>query len=92
MGGNVAGLVMTENDWAIEAACQHVDSSIFFPETGDYGPAVQVCAGCDVRAECLAYALTNRELTGVWGGLTPSERKTYRRRQLKEARKRRVLA
>jgi hypothetical protein len=34
-----------------------------------------VCAGCEVRAECLQDALDNNELFGVWGGLSERERR-----------------
>lgn len=36
--------------------------------------AKHVCAGCPVRARCLAHALAHREHHGIWGGLTPPER------------------
>lgn len=32
------------------------------------------CTGCDVRAECLTYALNHNEPFGVWGGLSERER------------------
>ncbi|WP_336873902.1 WhiB family transcriptional regulator [Rhodococcus qingshengii] len=38
-------------------------------------PAKRVCAGCEVRVDCLAFALANDERFGVWGGLTASERR-----------------
>ena len=37
--------------------------------------AKQVCAGCDVRAECLQQAVRTGERYGVWGGLTDLERR-----------------
>jgi WhiB family redox-sensing transcriptional regulator len=37
--------------------------------------AKAVCAGCTVRQECLEVALANNERLGVWGGLTPEERR-----------------
>jgi WhiB family redox-sensing transcriptional regulator len=37
-----------------------------------------VCARCLVRAECLDYALADRELVGVWGGLSVRERARVR--------------
>jgi WhiB family redox-sensing transcriptional regulator len=73
-------------DWAIEGACANSDSTLFFPEDGDYGPALEVCKACDVRSECLAHALTQNEAEGVWGGTTPSQRKTLRRRLQKDRR------
>ncbi len=36
--------------------------------------AKAICAVCDVRADCLRYALEIRELHGIWGGLTEAER------------------
>ncbi len=76
--------------WSVEAACAHADSSIFFPESGDYRPGKAVCAGCEVRKDCLTHALENREEQGLWGGLDPTERRLLRRKMLREARKRRV--
>lgn len=39
--------------------------------------AKAVCAGCPVRAECLAYGL--HEPYGVWGGRTTRERRLIRK-------------
>ncbi len=52
------------NEWRTRAACRSVDPDVFFP-TAEAGPvydaqvavAKAVCAGCPVRAECLAEAL-----------------------------------
>jgi hypothetical protein len=42
-------------DWAL---CAEVDPELFFPETGELAdPAKRVCQACEVRAECLRYAL-----------------------------------
>jgi WhiB family redox-sensing transcriptional regulator len=35
---------------------------------------------CDVRAECLEYALLHDERFGIWGGLSERERRRLRRR------------
>jgi WhiB family redox-sensing transcriptional regulator len=37
--------------------------------------AQQVCRRCPVAADCLDYALTRREMRGVWGGLTDEQRR-----------------
>lgn len=42
--------------------------------------AKNICAGCPVRNLCLEYALDNEEDFGIWGGLTPRERRMVRRR------------
>lgn len=40
--------------------------------------AKRLCEACPVKSECLAYALANPELHGIWGGLTPRERSRLR--------------
>lgn len=63
--------------WRDEALCAQTDPEIFFPEKGQAtGPALRVCAGCPVRAACLADALARRDTTfGVLGGMTPRQRR-----------------
>jgi WhiB family redox-sensing transcriptional regulator len=66
--------------WMSQALCTEVDPEAFFPEHGERNKdAKRVCAKCDVRAECLDYALDNNELYGVWGGLSGYERTNLRR-------------
>lgn len=68
--------------WQSLAACLEVDPEIFFPEVGySAGPAKAVCAACLVESKCLAYALANRQLHGVWGGTTERERREIRKQQ-----------
>jgi WhiB family transcriptional regulator, redox-sensing transcriptional regulator len=65
--------------WRELAACRGFDLSLFFPERGESAePARRVCAQCPVRQPCLDYAVTNRIVHGVWGGLTERERRTLR--------------
>lgn len=40
--------------------------------------AIQVCASCPVRAECLRYAMTTDIRHGVWGGLSPYSRQALK--------------
>jgi WhiB family transcriptional regulator, redox-sensing transcriptional regulator len=72
-------------DWRGSAACTDEDPELFFP-IGTTGPAVdqadaakQVCARCDVREQCLEFALSTNQDAGVWGGLTEDERRTLKR-------------
>ena len=53
---------------------------------GSTWEAKKVCLGCDVRGECLEYALQHDERFGIWGGLSERER-----RKLEEAREARSL-
>jgi WhiB family transcriptional regulator, redox-sensing transcriptional regulator len=67
-------------DWRRLAACRSADPDLFFPVTGG-GWAGQVekakvlCGACQVRRECLQYAITGDEAYGVWGGMTEDERR-----------------
>jgi len=66
--------------WMADGLCAQVDPELFYPETGEPNRhAKRVCAGCEVRAECLAYALAHRERFGVWGGTSERERRRMRR-------------
>ena len=50
--------------------CAQTDPEAFFPEKGgSTREAKKVCLSCDVRAECLEYALGHDERFGIWGGL-----------------------
>lgn len=69
-------------DWYRDALCAEVDPDPFYPpKGGTTRPAKKVCAACPVREKCLAYALENREIEGVWGGLGPVERRALLRRR-----------
>jgi len=66
--------------WTVDALCAQVDPDLFYPEKGDQArEAKRLCAGCDVRVECLAYALAHGERHGVWGGVAERERRRMHR-------------
>jgi WhiB family transcriptional regulator, redox-sensing transcriptional regulator len=87
---------MTEHatEWRAAGACLTADPDLFFPiSTGGVGVkqvarAQQICAGCQVRQECLDFAMRSGEMHGIWGGTTPEERIRQRREQA--ARRRRA--
>lgn len=72
--------------WYDDALCAQTDPESFFPERdlhGDHGwnavrEAKGICRRCPVATECLAFALAENELFGVWGGLTAKERARMR--------------
>jgi WhiB family redox-sensing transcriptional regulator len=67
--------------WQERALCAQTDPEAFFPEKGgSTREAKKVCTGCDVRAECLEYALEHDERFGIWGGLSERERRKLKRR------------
>ncbi len=66
--------------WQADALCAQTDPDAFFPENGgDTGPAKRICEACDVREQCLAYALRHNERSGIWGGMSTGERDRYKR-------------
>lgn len=67
--------------WQERALCAQTDPEAFFPEKGgSTREAKKVCASCEVRAQCLEYALENDERFGIWGGLSERERRKLKRR------------
>lgn len=67
--------------WQDRALCAQTDPEAFFPEKGgSTREAKRVCASCDVRGECLDYALAHDERFGIWGGLSERERRKLKRR------------
>ncbi len=69
-----------EQDWHGRALCAQTDPEAFFPEKGgSTRDAKKICVGCDVRSECLSYALANDERFGIWGGLSERERRRLKR-------------
>ena len=67
--------------WMTRAVCLEVDPDLHFPPKGEPSePAKKLCRSCEVRPECLAYALRRCEW-GVWGGFTAEGRESVRRQQ-----------
>ena len=72
-----------ELTWQERALCAQTDPEAFFPEKGgSTREAKKVCVSCEVRAECLEYALENDERFGIWGGLSERERRKLKRRMV----------
>lgn len=66
--------------WQEYALCAQTDPEAFFPEKGgSTREAKAVCDMCDVREQCLQYALDNDERFGIWGGLSERERRRLKR-------------
>ena len=71
--------------WTADALCAQTDPEAFFPELGgSTKQAKAICRSCLVRAECLETALVQNERFGIWGGLSESERRRFRRRHAAE--------
>jgi WhiB family transcriptional regulator, redox-sensing transcriptional regulator len=81
-------------DWRAAGACLSADPELFFPiapgSLADRQTAValRVCAGCQVRKQCLDFAMASGEADGIWGGTTADERIRARRRSMRRRRER----
>ncbi|MBA3523170.1 MAG: WhiB family transcriptional regulator [Geodermatophilaceae bacterium] len=66
--------------WQERALCAQTDPESFFPEKGgSTREAKKICTGCEVRPECLEYALAHDERFGIWGGLSERERRRLKK-------------
>jgi hypothetical protein len=58
----------------VGALCAEVDPALWYPGPGENDRLVAaqaVCCRCDVRAACLAFALSHSDMEeGVWAGLS----------------------
>ena len=63
-----------------------VSAEWFFPLPSESAePARRLCNACDLRADCLTWALTQGEtLEGIWGATTQPERKRLLRRHKRQ--------
>ncbi len=84
--------------WRDHALCRDTDPALFFP-VGTTGMALvqierakQVCSECEVRRDCLDFALATNQDSGIWGGLSEEERRTIRRQRAARARAARTAA
>lgn len=77
--------------WHSQGACEVADSEhdVFYhppgsrdqPKRQREAAAKAICATCPLAQRCRDQARTNRELYGVWGGETETERTTWLRKQ-----------
>lgn len=66
--------------WMDRAVCVQVDPEVFHPRKGEpVEPAKEICRSCDVRLECLDYALRRFD-SGIFGGFSAEGREAVRRR------------
>ncbi len=66
--------------WLSQGRCGETDPDAFFPgKGGSTREAKKVCWACEVRDECLEWALATGQRFGVWGGLSERERRRLKR-------------
>jgi len=68
-------------EWLAQAACKGMHAHLWYPPLESatpgnyYAVGKMVCFRCPVWQECLNEGISNTETWGMWGGLTPQERK-----------------
>ena len=81
------GVQVETQPWMRDAACSDDDTGVFYPDPDLtdkpmimrlHAIAIAVCRTCPVTGPCLAYAMEHNEIFGVWGGMTPSQRRSLR--------------
>ncbi len=68
-------------EWRKRAACRGMHPNVFFPIPGNrraLAVARSICEGCQVTEACLQVGWEQTE--GIFGGLTPLERRRLRAR------------
>ncbi|HEX7100139.1 MAG TPA: WhiB family transcriptional regulator [Acidimicrobiia bacterium] len=84
----IEALAIGELSWQDYANCRGADADLFFPERGaSTRKAKAICAECQVRQECLEYAIQIGEKFGIWGGMSERERRKIRRERQIAARR-----
>ena len=68
--------------WHGKAACRNVGSDMFFVGQGRSGKkAKAICATCPAVSSCREWALSQRHLSGIWGGMNGPELAAERKRR-----------
>ncbi len=77
--GGPSSATLARPAWRTRGACTDGDSEAWFSEADTLKSrrAILVCGSCPVRQLCLAASLVFDEEFGVWGGLTPSQRRPF---------------
>lgn len=78
-------MIYAPEEWMEDAECLRApDPDLFFAE-GEHiwtktRAAREYCRNCGVSDECLEYALRNKIDHGIFAGLTPVERRAFRKK------------
>jgi WhiB family transcriptional regulator, redox-sensing transcriptional regulator len=90
---SIRAAMWNDLSWRDQAACQDIDTNLFFP-VGLTGTAIDqtnraktVCRSCSAQPACLEFALRTNQDHGVWGGHTEEERRALRRARRAAARR-----
>lgn len=81
----------TDFSWTTWAACKAYFASgettaDWYADAATHAcrEAVEICNSCPVQKRCLEHAMETDEAHGVWGGLTPAQRRMLARGHSRE--------
>ena len=70
---------IVDGTWMQRAACAGMPADLFYPAGGNEFEARGGSSLYPITAECLGHAVIDGERHGMWGGLSPKERRPIRR-------------
>jgi len=71
---------MTDSlDWRADANCATTDPDQFFAGSETTIRTRMICHTCPVMEQCRTYGIANEPEWGLYGGLTPKERRRIRK-------------
>lgn len=81
-----SGTRQRSTNWQKRGACRDAPRDLHNPVGREGSPkydaqaqkAKSVCAACPVTDQCLTFAVEMGEREGIWGGMTPNERRGLR--------------
>lgn len=76
-----------EWEWQERAACKGSDLDFIDPPLKGRGELLAVCEGCPVVVECFKFAISDRDNSGVWGGVWLQEGMQGRKRTIEKRKK-----
>jgi hypothetical protein len=71
-----------DDEWmryGTDRPCQNDPELWFSNSRKEKNQAIRACAGCPLLQPCRTYALAEQPSHGIWGGLTETERRKYRK-------------
>ncbi len=85
----IEALAVDDLSWQDYSNCRGADADLFFPERGaSTRKAKAICGACEVRVDCLEFAIVQSEKFGIWGGLSERERRRIRKERALTGRRR----
>lgn len=72
---------MSNDEWKQRGLCRGNEKDLWFSSVQEErDEAKRICSACPVRTECLATALADENIQGIWAGTDREERKKLRRK------------